>query len=92
MNTFEVYTGNNPLTYELTSAKLDAMGHIYVASLANYSFTFSYKTGRSNVEVDALSRIPWDKNITADAVQAVIRATCKGPKAVIEAHTLNVCV
>ena len=26
-NTFDVYTDNNPLTYVLTTAKLDAMGH-----------------------------------------------------------------
>ena len=34
-NTFDVYTDNNPLTYVLMTAKLDAMGH---ASLANYNF------------------------------------------------------
>ena len=26
-NTFDIYTDNNPLTYVLTTAKLDAMGH-----------------------------------------------------------------
>ena len=26
-NTFDVYKDNNPLTYVLTTAKLDAMGH-----------------------------------------------------------------
>ena len=32
---FDVYTDNNPLTYVLTTAKLDAMGHRWVAGLAN---------------------------------------------------------
>ena len=32
---FEVYTDNNPLTYILTTAKLDATGQRWVASLAN---------------------------------------------------------
>ena len=32
-----------------------------VANLANYSFKFHYKTGKSNVEVDALTHIPWDR-------------------------------
>ena len=32
---FDVYTDNNPLT-SLTSAKLDAMGQRWIASLANY--------------------------------------------------------
>ena len=35
---FDVYIDNNPLTYILTSAKLDATGQRWVASLANYDF------------------------------------------------------
>ena len=35
---FDVYTDNNPLIYILTSAKLDATGQHWVASLANYDF------------------------------------------------------
>ena len=35
---FDVYTDNNPLTYILTSAKLDAVGQHSVAALANYNF------------------------------------------------------
>ena len=35
---FEVHTDNNPLTYILTSAKLDATGQRWVAGLANYNF------------------------------------------------------
>ena len=41
-NTFDVYTDNNPLTYVLMTAKLDAMGHRWVASLANYNFHLHY--------------------------------------------------
>ena len=40
---FEVYTDNNQLTYILTTAKLDATGQRWVASLANYNFKFSTK-------------------------------------------------
>ena len=57
--TFDIYTDNNPLTYVLTSAKLDACGQRWVAKLANYNFTIRYKCGQSNVEADALSRISW---------------------------------
>ena len=39
---FDVYTDNNPLTYILTSAKLDAMGQRWVASFANYDFRIFY--------------------------------------------------
>ena len=35
---FEVYMDNNPLTYILTTAKLDATRQRWVASLANYNF------------------------------------------------------
>ena len=55
-----MYTDNNPLTYILTTAKLDATGQRWVASLANYNFKIFYKSGKLNVEADALSRIPWE--------------------------------
>ena len=41
-NTFDIYTDNNPLTYVLTTAKLDAMGHRWVTSLATYNFHLHY--------------------------------------------------
>ena len=56
---FQVYTDNNPLTYILTTAKLDATGQQWVASLANYDFTIHYRSGKQNIEADALSRIKW---------------------------------
>ena len=65
-NTFEVYTDNNPLTYVLTSAKLDACSQRWVAKLANYNFTIKYKCGLNNVEADALSRISWP-DVLADS-------------------------
>ena len=73
---FYVYTDNNPLTYILTYAKLDAMGQRWVASLANYDFRIFYKSGKSNVEVDVLSFIPRASNILIDApaVKAIISA------------------
>ena len=44
----------NSLTYVLTTTKPDDSGHRWVASLANYDFSIFYKTGRNNIEVDAL--------------------------------------
>ena len=58
-NTFEVYTDNNPLTYVLSTAKLDACSHRWVTRLANYNFNIHYRSGISNVDADALSRIQW---------------------------------
>ena len=61
---FEVFTDNNPLTYVLTSAKLDACGQRWVAKLANYNFSIKYKCGVSNTEADALSRIKWPEALS----------------------------
>ena len=57
---FDVCTDNNPLTYILTTAKLDATGQRWVASLVIYNFKIFYKSGKLNVEADALSHVPWE--------------------------------
>ena len=57
---FEVYMDNNLLNYVLTTAKLDATGQRWVASLASYNFKIFFRSGKLNVEADALSRIPWE--------------------------------
>ena len=80
-NTFDVYTDNNPLTYVLTTAKLDAMGHRWIAGLANYNFHIHYKSGKSNIEADALSRIDWEKGdetIQADSIWTIVTAAITG--------------
>ena len=80
-NTFDVYTDDNPLTYVLMTAKLDAMGHRWITGLANYNFHIYYQSGKSNVEADALSRIDWekeDKTLQADSIQAIVTAAITG--------------
>jgi hypothetical protein len=56
-NTFTVLTDNNPLTYVLTSAKLDATGHRWIAALASYNFSIMYRSGSSNANARGLSRL-----------------------------------
>ena len=53
---FEVFTDNNPLTYVLTSAKLNASGLRWVAQLADYKFSINYRAGKTHVDADYLSR------------------------------------
>ena len=53
--TFVVYTDNNPLSYVLTTAKLDAMGQRWLAGLGIYNFSVKYNPGRHNIVADALS-------------------------------------
>ncbi|XP_046570925.1 uncharacterized protein LOC124279168 [Haliotis rubra] len=57
-NTFRVYTDNNPLTYVLTSAKLDATGHRWLAALSAYNFDIIYRPGLNNADADGLSILP----------------------------------
>ena len=80
-NQFSVTTDNNPLSYVLTSAKLDATGHRWLAELSNFNFTISYKSGKSNVDADFLSWLPghWE-TVSSD----VIEATCQSIQAQIE--------
>nr|XP_023659188.1 uncharacterized protein LOC111839473 [Paramormyrops kingsleyae] len=53
---FTVRTDNNPLTYILTSAKLSAVGHRWLAALSTYTFDVKYRPGRHNIDADLLSR------------------------------------
>ena len=55
-NKFEVLTDNNPLTYVLTTAKLDATGHRWLAELSLYDFSIKYRPGLKNGDADGLSR------------------------------------
>ncbi len=81
--TFTVFSDNNPLTYVLTSAKLNATGCRWVSELADFHFTIRYRPGKENIDADSLSRMPADPETTMrecteqfspDCVGAVIQA------------------
>ena len=44
---FDVYMDNNPLTYILTTTRLDVTGQRWVASLANYNFKIFYRSRKT---------------------------------------------
>ena len=53
------------------------MGHRWITGLANYNFNIHYRSRKSNVEADALSRIDWEKcddTIQANFIQAIVAA------------------
>ena len=75
-NNFTVVTDNNPLTYALSKAKLDATGHRWLSSLAPYDFNIVYRPGKSNIDADTLSRYPGNidtdpEEILSDSVRVI---------------------
>ena len=73
---FQVYTDNKPLTYVLTTAKLDATGHRWVAALYNYTFSITYKPGKGHQDADALSHIKWPEAMELNS--QTVQAVCEG--------------
>ena len=74
-NQFLFCTDNNPLTYVLSTAKLDATGHRWLAALSSYNFSLKYKTGKSNLDADSLSRKPHEtQELFTEAVKAICQA------------------
>lgn len=58
---FTVITDSNPLTYILTSAKLDATSYRLLSSLSTFNFKIQYRAGKQNQDADGLSRRPHDR-------------------------------
>lgn len=80
---FTVYTDNNPLTYVLSTTKLNSTGHRWVAQLADFNFSIKYHPGKSNADADGLSRMPVDidqfmEQCTGGVSQEVISASFQG--------------
>ena len=69
---FVVYTDNNPLTYVLTTAKLNATGLRWVGELAEFNFEIRYRPGKSNTDADSLSRLPADFKVYMDSCSEII--------------------
>lgn len=99
MNHFTVLTDNNPLTYILTTAKLDATGQRWAAALGEYNFEIHYRAGTKNADADGLSRYPFEKEyeeqdivtVTNEAVRAVCKIAHVPPFIeVIPCHNINI--
>uniref|UniRef100_A0A3B3QQY7 Gypsy retrotransposon integrase-like protein 1 n=1 Tax=Paramormyrops kingsleyae TaxID=1676925 RepID=A0A3B3QQY7_9TELE len=80
---FTIYTDNNPLTYVMSSAKLNAAGYRWVGELADFRFEIKYRPGKSNNDADMLSRCPLDMDryiseCTESLSQSAIQATWEG--------------
>ena len=69
---FTVRTDNNPLTYILMTPNLDACGHRWVASLAQFNFKIEYLKGTDNKVADVLSRI--ETHLEDDTVKELLKS------------------
>ena len=69
---FLVLSDNNPLCYLLSTARLDSMTHRWVAELSQFNFSISYRSGKSNVAADALSRKDEKVKLSEETVKAII--------------------
>ena len=88
-NQFDVYTDNNPLTYVLTTAKLDACGQRWVSTIAPMDFRLHYKPGRTNIDADALSRMTCSEEISNEEVQAILKGYLEQPKFLWEVYACS---
>jgi hypothetical protein len=68
---FGVHTDNNPLTYVMITANLDATGHRWVADLASDDFNIRYRAGSQNTDADALSRIASNIHLESSLITAL---------------------
>ena len=94
---FNVCTDNNPLTYVLTSAKLDATGHRWLAALGTYDFTLTFRSGKANGDANGLSRRPQQTSqLFPEAVKAICQAytvtrnSCPYFETLVMSKSLNV--
>uniref|UniRef100_A0A8C5PXV4 Gypsy retrotransposon integrase-like protein 1 n=1 Tax=Leptobrachium leishanense TaxID=445787 RepID=A0A8C5PXV4_9ANUR len=83
---FTIYTDNNPLTYIMSTVKLNGVGHRWVGELSDYHFDVKYRPGKINIDADTLSRIPLDiekytTECTEQLSSEVVRAVWDGARA-----------
>ena len=66
-----VFTDHNPLAYVNSTAKLDAVGHRWLADLSDFQFEIFYKPGKLNRDADGLSRRPNPELEQAECTQTI---------------------
>ena len=82
-NEFVVHTDNNLLTYNFSSANLDAAGQHSVACLTSYNFSLEYQKGKDNTVADFLSQM--NERLPEEEVQEYLnKIPYPGVKAVLD--------
>lgn len=83
-----VWTDNNPLSH-LETAKLGATEQRWAAQLASFDFTIRYRSGRTNTNADALSRLPISETLTQHLPGTAIPQTLWSPVPSTAAHQVT---
>ena len=91
---FIVYSDNNPLSYVLTTAKLNATGMRWISNLAQFRFTIKYRPGKASVDCDFLSRISgnfedYTQEIDLKALTAIFTALSRETDDLINVNAVN---
>ncbi len=68
-NHFTVITDSNPLTYILSSAKLNTISYRWLSALVTFSFSLIYRSGKQNQDADGLSRRPHGELVNGMAME-----------------------
>lgn len=64
---FTVYIDNIPLTYVMSTAKPNVVGHRWTGELADFLFELKYQGEKVNVDADTLSKLPLDVDSYVDS-------------------------
>ena len=90
---FTVYTDRNPLTYVLTTARLNATGFSWIAELADFRFSIKYRPGSKNQVADTHSRLPLEavkQLCTEETSMETVDAIMHGVKATEHCQTVHI--
>uniref|UniRef100_A0A7M5XBV7 Uncharacterized protein n=1 Tax=Clytia hemisphaerica TaxID=252671 RepID=A0A7M5XBV7_9CNID len=76
---FTVFSDNNPLSYVLTTAKLNATGIRWVGELADFNFKVKYRPGKDSSDCDFMSRHPkleeFTESLDLDEVMSILSSS-----------------
>ena len=80
--------------YVLTTARLDAAEHRWIAALSAYDFDIFYRPGKQNQDADALSRRPNTNDDFQSICRDLIKAVCQAvhPSPLITSFSLDTTV
>ena len=81
---FLVRTDNSPLTYIMTTPKLNATGHQWVRALARFNFWLEYQKVQDNTSADVLSWIT--TYLSPEAMQSVLDGVALGATYRVEGY------